>query len=100
MLGYVSAALYLGARLPQIWKNYKDQSCEGLSLLFFILSTVGNGTFGLQILFHSLDKQYVLKNVPWLIGSLGTIAEDVVIFIQFQIYKEDDNDAALLDGGA
>lgn len=28
-MGYVSAALYLLARLPQIYKNYKEKSCEG-----------------------------------------------------------------------
>jgi len=38
--------LYLGARLPQIAKNYREKSCEGLSLLFFILSVIGNLTYG------------------------------------------------------
>lgn len=28
-----------------------------------------------------------MKNVPWLIGSLGTIAEDVIIFAQFHVYR-------------
>jgi len=46
ILGYASAVLYLGARLPQIAKNYKEKSCEGLSLLFFVLSIVGNLTYG------------------------------------------------------
>ena len=27
-----------------------------------------------------------MTNLPWLIGSLGTMVEDVVIFIQFRIY--------------
>lgn len=34
------------ARLPQIWKNHCEKSCEGLSLLFFILSVLGNLTYG------------------------------------------------------
>ena len=25
----------------------------------------------LQILFHSINRQYFLTNLPWLIGSLG-----------------------------
>jgi solute carrier family 66 (lysosomal lysine-arginine transporter), member 1 len=29
ILGYASAVLYLGARLPQIYKNYSEKSCEG-----------------------------------------------------------------------
>ncbi|OQE08345.1 hypothetical protein PENVUL_c010G00786 [Penicillium vulpinum] len=86
VLGYFSAVCYLGARLPQIYKNYSEKSCEGLSLLFFILSLLGNLTYGAGILCHSTDKEYFLTNLPWLIGSLGTMVEDVIIFIQFRIY--------------
>lgn len=39
-----------------------------------------------QILFHSLEKEYFLTNLPWLIGSLGTIVEDVTIFVQFRVF--------------
>lgn len=107
ILGYASAVLYLGARIPQIIKNQKDRSCDGLSLLFFILSVLGNATYGagvslvpchsaestcradaIQILFHSVEKQYFLTNLPWLIGSLGTMAEDAIIFIQFSVFGE------------
>ncbi|BDD60621.1 hypothetical protein MAP00_005732 [Monascus purpureus] len=87
ILGYFSAVCYLGARLPQIYKNYCNKSCEGLSLLFFILSLLGNLTYGAGILSHSTEKNYIIKNVPWLIGSLGTMAEDITIFWQFRIYK-------------
>ncbi|RDL40861.1 Uncharacterized protein BP5553_00840 [Venustampulla echinocandica] len=86
ILGYTSAVCYLGARIPQIIKNYRDKSCEGLALLFFILSLVGNATYGASILFHSLDEDYILTNLPWLIGSLGTMVEDAVIFVQFRMY--------------
>ena len=42
----------------------------------------------LQILFHSVEKQYFLTNLPWLIGSLGTMAEDVTIFVQFHVFGD------------
>jgi len=87
ILGYVSAVCYLGARIPQIFKNYKDKSCEGLSLLFFMLSLMGNASYGAGILSHSLEREYLITNMPWLIGSLGTMLEDGVIFFQFRIYK-------------
>ena len=57
-----------------------------------------------QILFHSVSGPYLLTNLPWLIGSLGifqrlqckltadillgTIGEDLIIFIQFRIFKD------------
>ncbi|KAJ5911354.1 uncharacterized protein N7473_000657 [Penicillium subrubescens] len=95
ILGYASAVCYLGARLPQIYKNYRDQSCEGLSLLFFILSLLGNLTYGAGILCHSTDHDYVVTNLPWLIGSLGTMAEDAVIFFQFRLYAVQDAESTL-----
>lgn len=70
--------------------------------MFFIFSLLGNATYGAgvgvrsqktknlanvsQILFHSTGKEYFLTNLPWLIGSLGTMIEDITIFVQFRIY--------------
>jgi solute carrier family 66 (lysosomal lysine-arginine transporter), member 1 len=69
---------------------------KGLSLLFFILSLLGNATYGAGILFHSTEREYFLKNLPWLIGSLGTMVEDVTIFVQFHIYAEASNENAIV----
>ncbi|KAF2485836.1 PQ loop repeat-domain-containing protein [Neohortaea acidophila] len=88
ILGYISAVCYLGARIPQIVKNQREKSCEGLSLLFFLLSLLGNASYGAGILFHSVEKQYFLTNLPWLIGSLGTMAEDAIIFAQFSWFGD------------
>ncbi|ORY09397.1 vacuolar membrane PQ loop repeat protein [Clohesyomyces aquaticus] len=95
VLGYASAVCYLGARIPQIIKNQRERSCEGLSLLFFMLSLLGNATYGAGILFHSVEKQYFLTNLPWLIGSLGTMVEDATIFVQFRIFGEGDRSTAI-----
>ncbi|KAK9781571.1 putative Vacuolar membrane PQ loop repeat protein [Seiridium cardinale] len=85
-LGYLSAACYLCARIPQIIKNYKEKSCEGLALLFFLLSLTGNLTYGLSVFSYSQDADYIIKAVPWLLGSIGTMVEDCIIFYQFRIY--------------
>ncbi|OAQ68482.1 PQ-loop-domain-containing protein [Pochonia chlamydosporia 170] len=87
-LGYVSALFYLCARLPQIFKNYQEKSCEGLSLLFFMLSLTGNMTYGLSLISYSQNKEYLLNALPWLLGSLGTMVEDSTIFVQFRIYGD------------
>lgn len=88
MFGYMSAACYLGARIPQIIKNQREQSCEGLSLLFFLLSLLGNASYGASILLHSTGHDYIVTNLPWLIGSLGTMVEDAIIFVQFHKYGD------------
>jgi hypothetical protein len=58
----------------------------GLALLFFLLSLMGNATYGAGILCHSVEKEYLVTNLPWLIGSLGTMVEDAIIFVQFRMY--------------
>ncbi|KAI5293474.1 hypothetical protein KEM52_005499 [Ascosphaera acerosa] len=100
MLGYLSSVCYLGARLPQIYKNHVHKSCEGLSLLFFVMSVLGNVTYGCGILFHSLDRTYLATSLPWLIGSLGTIAEDFIIFGQFRVYAVQATQRRLPGGAA
>ena len=66
----------------------------GLSLLFFILSLLGNLSYGAGILFHSTEREYFLNNLPWLIGSFGTMAEDILIFVQFHIYEKKAEEAS------
>ncbi|TQS32108.1 hypothetical protein Golomagni_07586, partial [Golovinomyces magnicellulatus] len=88
VLGYISAVLYLCARIPQIIKNYRDKSCDGLSLLFFLLSLTGNGTYGISLVTFSQEKKYLLNTIPWLLGSVGTMVEDFIIFVQFQLYAD------------
>ncbi|RPA75301.1 PQ-loop-domain-containing protein [Ascobolus immersus RN42] len=87
ILGYISALLYLSARIPQIIQNHKNKSTEGLSLLFFMISMLGNISYSGGIIFHSTDRKYILELAPWILGSLGTVAEDLYIFGQFQQYK-------------
>lgn len=62
--------------------------CQGLSLLFFLLSLTGNMAFGLSLLAYSQDPEAVLTALPWLLGSLGTVVEDSIIFVQFRIYSK------------
>ncbi|KAI0906699.1 PQ loop repeat-domain-containing protein [Ustulina deusta] len=93
VLGYASALCYLCARIPQIVKNYRQKSCEGLALLFFLFSLTGNLMYGSSVFSYSQDAEYLIKATPWLLGSLGTVVEDCIIFYQFRIYSHGDNSA-------
>ncbi|CAG8510983.1 11092_t:CDS:2 [Ambispora leptoticha] len=86
-LGWGSAVLYLGSRIPQIVMNGKNRSCEGLSLTMFFFSVLGNLTYCLSILFHSVKREFILNHLPWLIGSGGTLLFDFMIFVQFYLYR-------------
>ncbi|XP_028850084.1 lysosomal amino acid transporter 1 homolog [Denticeps clupeoides] len=107
-IGSVSSVLYLCSRLPQMYTNYKRKSTEGLSFFLFALVILGNTTYGLSVLLKNPDygqgeASYVVHHLPWLIGSLGTLSLDLIISVQFMMYRkkhidliQSDETAALL----
>ncbi|XP_056895986.1 lysosomal amino acid transporter 1 homolog isoform X2 [Takifugu flavidus] len=91
-IGSVSSVLYLCSRLPQIFTNFKRKSTEGVSYFLFALVILGNTLYGLSILLKNPDwdqgeKSYLVHHLPWLIGSLGTLTLDLIISLQFMIYR-------------
>ena len=48
-LGWVMTVTYLGARIPQICKNLRRGTTEGLSLFMFVLLVMGSITYVLSI---------------------------------------------------
>lgn len=90
--GYASAVLYIGSRIPQIYKNYQLKSCEGLSVWLFILSVIGNLTYVFSIFARYVDQDYsqsyITTQLPYLIGSGGTLIFDFTIFTQFFYYRK------------
>ena len=51
-----------------------------------MLSLTGNLTYGISLVFYKQEKEYLITTIPWLLGSLGTIVEDCIIFVQFRLY--------------
>uniref|UniRef100_UPI0037E8CAEA lysosomal amino acid transporter 1 homolog n=1 Tax=Semicossyphus pulcher TaxID=241346 RepID=UPI0037E8CAEA len=92
-IGSVSSVLYLFSRLPQMYTNYKRKSTEGVSYFLFALVILGNTLYGLSVLLKNPDdghgeRSYLIHHLPWLIGSLGTLSLDIMISIQFLIYRK------------
>jgi len=88
-LGWTSAILYLGARIPQIFKNLKTR-CEGLSPSLFFFSIFGNVTYALSICAKSMDREYLIINSGWLAGSSLTVFMDICILCQISYYRSVD----------
>jgi hypothetical protein len=40
----------------------------------------------MSVFSYSQEPGYIIKAIPWLVGSLGTMVEDCIIFYQFRIY--------------
>lgn len=97
IFGWLCAVLYLGSRLPQILLNFERKSCDGISFLFFLFACLGNLTYVISILALGVTPRYLLVNASWLMGSVGTLLLDGIIFVQFWVYNgvdetEDDED--------
>ena len=81
-MGWASSGFYLGSRVAQIWKNWQRGSAEGLSLAMFGCAIAANLTYGAGILCRAYSWAALLASAPWILGSLGTVALDVAIFLQ------------------
>ena len=82
VLGYASSVFYLGSRVSQIVRNWRRHSAEGLSLAMFGCAIAANVTYGSGILLRTYTWQALRASTPWILGSLGTVSLDVVIFCQ------------------
>lgn len=79
IMGWSSAILYVGSRLPQLIKNWRQQSTDGLSPGMFICAVFGNLLFALSIFLKSTEPRYIIVNLSWIIGSLGTVLFDFMV---------------------
>ncbi|USP73011.1 putative vacuolar amino acid transporter YPQ3 [Curvularia clavata] len=107
--GYVCAILYLGSRVPQLLLNYRRKSTEGISMLFFLFACLGNLTYVLSILVYKPKcgghecrgsegraeyGKYIAVNMSWLLGSFGTLLLDAGVFVQYFMYRTDDEESS------
>jgi uncharacterized protein with PQ loop repeat len=88
VFGWVSGSLYFGSRMPQILKNFRRKSCEGLSPIMFTMAVCGNLFYGCGVLMESVEGVFVVNHLPWLIGSVGTLLFDFTIMVQYVVYGD------------
>ncbi len=121
IFGWLCAVLYLGSRLPQLLLNWRRKSTEGVSMLFFMFACLGNLTYVLSILAYDpvcagdesatgpecvpgeaarLYWRYILVNLSWIVGSLGTLLLDMGIFVQYFMYNKEGEEEDSGDDGS
>lgn len=86
-MGWTAASLFIVSRIPQIVKNFAAKSMQGLSLSMFLFAILGNVFFCASIFLQSSDHTYIMHNLPWLVGSAGTLTFDVIVAMQFLMYR-------------
>eukprot|EP00057_Strongylocentrotus_purpuratus_P001695 XP_001200817.2 PREDICTED: lysosomal amino acid transporter 1 homolog isoform X1 [Strongylocentrotus purpuratus] len=85
--GCLSGVFYVGSRIPQLIQNYRRQSVEGVSILMFILTVTGNVFYGASVLMEDTSTVFLIRHLPWLVGSLGTLFFDCIMLTQFARFR-------------
>ncbi|XP_071805335.1 lysosomal amino acid transporter 1 homolog [Asterias amurensis] len=88
--GCISAVFYLASRIPQLYKNFKRKSTEGVAVMMFVLTVLGNVFYGLSIIMENTTPVFIVRHLPWLVGSLGTLCFDCIMLLQFRLYRMTD----------
>eukprot|EP00732_Lithocolla_globosa_P001794 Lithocolla_globosa_v1_NODE_986_length_2986_cov_12.865575.p1 type:complete len:323 gc:universal NODE_986_length_2986_cov_12.865575:1832-2800(+) len=90
-IAWLCGFIYFFSRVPQIIRNYRRQSVEGLALGMFFCAIMANTCYGLQIIlrFPEVDLKFWGATLPYIIGSMGTLVWDLTIFYQAWVYKAD-----------
>jgi uncharacterized protein with PQ loop repeat len=88
IIGWITSSLYLIGRIPQIYINSKSRNVEGLSILMFIYTILGNFFYLLSIFTLSIEKSYIMSNLPWITTTIITILLDIFVIFQILYYKK------------
>jgi uncharacterized protein with PQ loop repeat len=88
VLGWASSIFYVIGRFPQLYLNYRRKTTEGLSMLMYIFTILGNTFYLLSVLSFSLEPDYLYTNLPWIFMIVITVLMDFVVLYQFRYYKK------------
>lgn len=87
-IGWISSVLYIVGRLPQLYLNFHRKSTEGLSVLMYIFTILGNTFYLLSVIIYSYDAEYIKLNMPWIVMIVVTVTMDFIVIFQVWYYKK------------
>ncbi|KAK3166698.1 hypothetical protein OEA41_009823 [Lepraria neglecta] len=108
IFSWCSTLLYLGSRLPQIYKNAVRRSTSGLSPTLFIAAFFGNLFYSISLLTNPLAwgsypphglhgwadadgsdrKTWIALAAPFFLGAAGVLAMDAIVGVQFLVFGD------------
>jgi len=106
---WLSAVLYLAARGPQIYLNYRRKTVKGVSMIMFILMNFANifyGTYVVMILKDFSSSRFWISDFPFLFGSYGAVFPNTFVLCQWwyydyhlkgKIYRYDDDEVEIIE---
>ena len=116
IISWISTFMYLGSRLPQIFKNARRRSTAGLSLSLFVAAFFGNLFYSTSLLTNPLawgsypphgyygwagangsDRMtWVQLALPFWLGAAGVLSLDLTIGLQFLMYDDGEEQASMV----
>nr|OQO21417.1 hypothetical protein B0A51_11885 [Rachicladosporium sp. CCFEE 5018] len=119
VLSWLSTFLYLGSRLPQLYKNYIRKSTAGLSPHLFAAAFCGNMFYSSALLsnpraWYDMDAfgghgwvgeagnnriEWVTAALPFFLGAAGVLGLDAAVGVQFILYGESDTKLVVIEEG-
>ena len=87
IIGWFTTFLYLIGRFPQIYINFKSKNVEGLSILMFVYTILGNICYLLSIVTLSTEQSYIQSNLPWITTTVVSILLDIFVIFQIKYYQ-------------
>jgi len=108
ILSWTSTLLYLGSRLPQLYKNHTRRSTAGLSPSLFVAAFFGNLFYSTSLLTNpcawadlpayggggwagrqgSDRREWLTLAAPFWLGAAGVLGLDATVGVQFWMYGE------------
>lgn len=108
ILSWTSTILYLGSRLPQLYKNHARRSTAGLSPTLFVAAFFGNLFYSSSLLANpcawtdlppyggagwvgrqgSRRREWVGLAAPFWLGAAGVLGLDATVGVQFWMFGE------------
>ncbi|KAF2185834.1 PQ-loop-domain-containing protein [Zopfia rhizophila CBS 207.26] len=108
VLSWLSTLLYLGSRLPQLYKNHVRKSTAGLSPTLFAAAFFGNLFYSSSLLTNpcawdsyapgegagwvgpegSIRLDWVLRAMPFFLGAAGVLIMDAAVGVQFWYFGD------------
>ncbi|KAI9687888.1 MAG: hypothetical protein M1822_001969 [Bathelium mastoideum] len=108
LLAWLSTALYLGSRLPQLLKNQRRRSTAGLAPALFAAAFFGNLFYSASLLANpcawrdmpawgghgwvgrdgNTRGEWVERALPFFLGAAGVLAMDAGVGVQFLVFGE------------
>lgn len=91
---WFGAGLYFFSRIPQLIKNHERKSTEDISPVLFACTLFGNLTYTISILvscdfvYGENRWEFFINELPYMIGSAGTIVFDLFYFYQVWLYGD------------